>query len=228
METVTARAQRGERRTDALSKARIVATAIEMLDADAENGLTFRALAERLTTGPGAIYWHVANKDELFAAAAADVIARAMTNVDDAEPHDAIRTIALEVFDAIDAHPWVGAHLARAPWQFAMVQIFEGLGGQLEKLGVPAHSQFGCGSALLNYVLGAAGQNAANARNAPHDTDRAMFLGAVAAEWTRHDRADYPFLHRVAGELPDHDDREQFLTGIDLILAGIGTLRQTD
>jgi hypothetical protein len=31
--------------------------------------------------------------------------------------------------------------------------------------------------------------------------------------------------HQVAEQLRDHDDREQFLAGIDLILAGIDTIR---
>jgi AcrR family transcriptional regulator len=217
--------KRGERRADALSKERIVAAAIEILDSDGENALTFRALAARLATGAGAIYWHVANKDELLVAAADDVIARVVAGiVDDADSHAAIRATAVGVFDAIDAHPWVGAQLSRAPWQFALMQIVEGLGGQLQKLGVPERHQFTSGSALLNYVLGVAGQNAANARRVPRDTDRTAFLAAVATEWTRHDPADYPFVHQIAAELRDHDDREQFLAGIDLILAGIETL----
>ena len=40
-----ARRERTERRTDALSKERIVEAAIEILDADGESALTFRALA---------------------------------------------------------------------------------------------------------------------------------------------------------------------------------------
>jgi hypothetical protein len=32
-------------------------------------------------------------------------------------------------------------------------------------------------------------------------------------------------MHRIAAELPEHDDRDQFLAGIDLILAGITTAR---
>src|SRR3954465_3816370 len=59
---------RADRRTDALSRERIVQAAIEILDAEGESGLTFRALATRLSTGAGAIYWHVASKGELLAA----------------------------------------------------------------------------------------------------------------------------------------------------------------
>jgi AcrR family transcriptional regulator len=226
MVLMAAKAQRTERRTDALSKERIVEVAIEILDTDGESALTFRALAARLATGAGAIYWHAASKNDLLAAAAGDVIARAMTGVvGGAEPREAIRAVASGVFDAIDAHPWVGAQLSREPWQSAMLQIFEGVGGQLQALGVPEPAQFDGASALLNYILGLAGQYAAAARLLPPGIDRSAFLTTIAARWAQLDPAQYPFLRQVATQLPGHDDREQFLAGIDLILAGITTVR---
>ncbi len=145
--------------------------------------------------------------------------------VGDAEPREAIRTIALGVFDAIDAHPWVGTQLAREPWQSAVLQIFEGIGEQLQALGVPGRAQFDCASAILNYILGLAGQYAAGARLLPGETDRSAFLATVAARWAQRDPAEYPFVHKMAAQLAEHDDREQFLAGIDLILAGITTVR---
>src|ERR1700744_1302650 len=69
---------RTERRADALSKERIVEATIELLDAEGEEALTFRALAARLATGSGAIYWHVADKQALLAAATDQVIGRVM------------------------------------------------------------------------------------------------------------------------------------------------------
>jgi AcrR family transcriptional regulator len=226
MVLMATRTQRAERRADALSKERIVEAAMEILDTDGESALTFRALAARLATGSGAIYWHVANKNDLLAATTDHVIARVMTEVvTGAEPREAIRATALGVFDAIDAHPWVGAQLSREPWQSAVLQILESVGGQLQALGVPERAQFDCASALVNYVLGLAAQYAAGARLLPRDTDRSAFLATVAARWARLDPAEYPFVHLVATQLPGHDDREQFLAGIDLILAGIGTVR---
>ncbi|MEN0134633.1 MAG: TetR family transcriptional regulator [Rhodococcus sp. (in: high G+C Gram-positive bacteria)] len=218
--------RRTERRTDALSKERIVEAAIEILDAEGESALTFRALAARLATGAGAIYWHVANKGELLAAAADDVIARVMTGVaGGAEPRAAIRVISSGVFDAIDAHPWVGTQLSREPWQPAIVQIFEGVGGQLQALGVPERAQFDSASALVSYILGLAAQYAAGARLLAPDTDRSAFLATIAERWMQLDPAKYPFVHRVATQLPEHDDREQFLAGIDLIVAGMTAAR---
>ena len=77
----------------------------------------------------------------------------------------------------------------------------------------------------MNYVLGLAGQYAAAARLLPPETDRSAFLATVAARWVQLDPARYPFVHQVATQLPEHDDREQFLAGLDLILAGITTVR---
>ncbi|MBO9559965.1 MAG: TetR/AcrR family transcriptional regulator C-terminal domain-containing protein [Caulobacter sp.] len=215
------KARRGERRTDALSKDRIVEVAIAILDAEGESALTFRTLAARLATGAGAIYWHVADKTALLTAATGDLIDRALAEGDDAPPRQAVRALALRVFDLIDAHSWVGGHLAREPWQPAMLRIFEGVGRQIQALGVPESTQFNAATALVNYILGCAGQNAANARLMPPGTDRDAALAAFAAEWTKLDPAEHPFVRKMAARLGDHDDREQFLAGVDLILAGL-------
>jgi AcrR family transcriptional regulator len=220
------RTQRTERRSDALTRERIIEAAIEILDTDGESALTFRALTARLSTGPGAIYYHVASKDDLLAAIAGDIIARVATqSASDAEPRAAIRALALGVFDAIDAHPWVGAQLSRVPWQSAMLQIFESVGRQLQALGVPGQAQFDGASALVNYILGLAGQYAAAARRLPADTDRSAFLASVTTQWAERDPTEYRFVQQMAAQLSEHDDREQFLAGIELILTGIAAAR---
>lgn len=210
------------RRAVALSKTRIVQEAVAILDAEGEQALTFRALARRLATGPGAIYWHIADKVELLEAATSAVVSKALApGIDSQDPKAAIRTIALELYDAVDAHPWAGAQFFRSPWQGTALQISEGIGRSLVALGAPAHTRFNAWSTLLHYILGVAGQNAANARQAPRDVDRTAFLAAVADRWTQTDPAAYPFMHEVAAQLPRHDDREQFLAGVDLILLGV-------
>ncbi|WP_328540490.1 TetR/AcrR family transcriptional regulator [Streptomyces sp. NBC_00344] len=216
------RARRPERREKPLSRERIVEAAIWLLDASGEGGLTFRALAERLATGPGAIYWHVTGKDELLNAATDAVVAGTMTaGAAEATPKEAIHTLALGVFDAIDAHPWVGTQLALAPSQPPMMRVFEHIGRQVQALGVPRAAQFSAASALLNYILGVGGQNAANARGCRPGTNRAEFLNTTAAAWANLDPDEYPFTRGVADQLRDHDDRAEFLAGITLILAGI-------
>ncbi|MCX4548214.1 MULTISPECIES: TetR/AcrR family transcriptional regulator [unclassified Streptomyces] len=216
------RTRRTERREEPLSRERIVEAAIELLDTAGEGGLTFRALAERLATGPGAIYWHVTGKTELLNAATdAAITGTATADTADATPQEAIRALALGVFDAIDAHPWIGTQLAGAPSQAPMLRVFEHLGRQVQALGVPHTAQFTAASALLSYILGVGGQNAANARGCPPDTNRTEFLNTVSAAWADLDPDEYAFTRNVADQLRDHDDRAEFLAGIDLILTGI-------
>ncbi|OIJ25817.1 TetR family transcriptional regulator [Nocardioides luteus] len=225
MTCMTPPRQRSVRRADALSTDRIVEAAIEILDAEGERGLTFRALAARLSTGAGAIYHHVASKEELLTEATTGVIERVLADVpDSATPEEgarAITLIALGMFDAIDEHPWVGAHLPVVPWQPGMVRLFESIGGRLDSLGVPESAQFNAASALLNYILGVAAQNAANARTRVAGAGREEFMAETADRWEQLSPASYPFLHRVARQLRHHDDREQFLAGVDLVLAGL-------
>jgi AcrR family transcriptional regulator len=216
---------RTERRTDALSKERIVEAAIGILDAEGESALTFRALSARLATGSGAIYWYIADKNALLAAVTDHIVADVMTAVaKSVGPQDAIRTLALGVFDAIEAHPWVGASLSGDPWQYAVLRILEAVGRQVQALGVPEGAQFNAATALMNCILGIAAQHAAAAR-LPRDTDRSAHLTAIAAGWAQLDPAEHPFVRQLAAQLPGHDDREQFLAGVDLVLAGIESVR---
>ncbi|SEO08940.1 transcriptional regulator, TetR family [Duganella sp. CF517] len=211
------------RRRQSLTREQIIEASIALLDAGGEGGLTFRALAERLGTGAGAIYWHVDDKGDLLTAACDALVARALgAPAPGQAPGDVVRAVALALFDAIDAHPWVGAALTAAPGSLPVVRILERLGRQVGALGVPAHAQWASVSALLSYILGVAGQNAANARLAlPAGADRTAFLDAVADGWLALDADEFAFTRGVAGRLREHDDRLDFLAGIDLILAGI-------
>src|ERR1700761_6556462 len=122
------------RREESLSRESIIDAAIELLDASGEDGLTFRALSERLATGPGAIYWHVANKSDLLAAACGGVGARALNETGVTTPEATIRAVALCLFDVIDEHPWVGSALTSSPGLSPIVRILEPIGQQIRAL----------------------------------------------------------------------------------------------
>lgn len=222
MAKAKAKAKRLPERDEALSRERIIAAAIELLDADGEAGLTFRALADHLQTGAGALYWHIANKGELLAAASEVLVDRALTEVaTHAMPRRAIRATAAAVFEVVDEHPWLGAVLSQGPLQTATLQIFERLGRQLDAMDIAEGAQFTGASTLVRYILGASDENAANGRRFAPGTDRDTVLQAEAARWKALDANAYPFTRRMAARLAKHDDRAEFLAGIDLILDGI-------
>ncbi|GAA4662038.1 TetR/AcrR family transcriptional regulator [Amycolatopsis dongchuanensis] len=228
--------RQSQRRRQVLSRERIVAAAIELLDAAGEGALTVRALSERLATGSGAIYHHVGNMNELLQVAIDRVIADALAALPadgsgaTRTPEEEIRAVALGLFDAVTKHPWLAAQLAvqltRSPWGPVTVRVFESIGRPVRSLGVPQPDWFAATSALVHYILGATTQNA----QTPHDgetprneVDRAEFLAAASKAWQDLDPDDYPFVTAIAEQMRNHDDRRQFLTGIGLVLRGITT-----
>lgn len=182
-----------------------------------------------------AVYWHVANRGELLGAATDAVVADALA-IKPAEsagsPQEAIRAVALGLYDAIDAHPWLAtqlaAQLSRSPWGPVTPRLLESIGRQVRALGVPEVHWFTATSVLMHYILGAAGQNAANlasARDFEPGVHRAEFFDAVSKAWEELDPDEYPVTRAVADQMREHDDREQFLAGLDLVLTGVTALR---
>ncbi|OZE83911.1 TetR family transcriptional regulator [Rhodococcus sp. 15-649-2-2] len=208
------------RRSDALSKERIVQAAIEMLDEGGTDALTFRTLAAHLSTGPGALYHHVGNRDDLLAATAEAVMSSAFEPMPENDAAErGVRGLTMRVFDVITTRPWVATQLAAAPWQPAVMHLFDRIGTELDTHGVPESAQFDAASVLLYHVLGVASQRDAGMQLPATVTDRAAFLDSTRTAVT--DSGDYPFLTRIASQFAGHDDREQFQAGVDIILAGI-------
>lgn len=229
------RVRRTGRRNQVLSREQIIGTAVELLDAGGEGALTVRALTERLATGSGAIYYHVGSRDELLDTATETVVTVALATGPvpaAATPEEEIRGVALALFDAIAEHPWLATRLTlqivRNPVGPITVGIFERIGRQVSALGVPQARWFDAASTLVHYILGAVGQNTrieGDTSGVEPDADREGFLGATAQAWQALDPEDYPFMHAIAGRMSEHDDREQFLTGIAVVLDGLIRLR---
>ena len=213
---------RSQRREQSLSRERIIEASIELLDSRGEEGLTFRALSDRLATGPGAIYWHIANKSDLLTASCDAVVARTMNEIVVTTPEATIRAVALGLFDLIDEHPWVGAALTSVAGVSPIVRILERIGQQIRALRVSDKQQWAAVGALMAYILGVSRQNAANRQLARRQgLDRSDFLEAVSTAWSQLDQEEYPFARSVAAQMRDHDDRTDYLAGIDIILRGI-------
>ncbi|WIE74151.1 TetR/AcrR family transcriptional regulator [Curtobacterium sp. MCJR17_020] len=213
-------APRIRKRVDALSREQIVQATIRLLDSSGESALTVRALTEHLSTGRGAIYHYVTGKEELLEAATDGIISAALESTANVlGPRESLRHLALAVFDALTEHRWVGKQLAREPRQPAVLRIWKGIGAGLGRLGVSGSASADAGAALMNYLLGAAAQNAAASHHLLSDSDRQAYLEAFAAELTRSDSDAVS--EQTAAALVEHDDREQFVNGLNIFLAGI-------
>ena len=217
------------RRRQTLSRAGIIELAIELLDSGGEAALTVRALTERLSTGAGAIYYRVGGRDDVLDAATETVVLKVLRDPVERDsdslggPQTHIQTLALRLFDAIDAHPWLAscliAQLVRRPGGPVAIGLFEGLGAHIRDMGVPQAAWFVATSTVVHYLLGAISQTARDGSADGHDRER--FLDDAAATWGSLNVEAYPVVQAMAEQMHAHDDRAQFVTGITLVLAGI-------
>ena len=169
----------------------------------------------------------MAGKSELLAAATDRAVTIALA-AGTTRPPGRIHAVTLGLFDAIEGHPWLAPQLAtqlsRNPTGPVTTRMFETIGRQVYALDLPASSWFTATSALVHYILGAAGQNAANlicARSLGPEADRSAYIDTVARAWKQLSPEDYPVIRAVADQGLEHDDRVQFLAGIDLIIASV-------
>jgi AcrR family transcriptional regulator len=96
-----------------LTRDRIVAEALRLLDAEGADGLSMRKLAAALGVGATSLYWHVANRDELIELVVNEI--NGELDVPGAgEVHDwreATRRFARSVRSGIVRHRWVVSEL---------------------------------------------------------------------------------------------------------------------
>ncbi|GAQ52547.1 TetR family transcriptional regulator [Streptomyces sp. LBUM 1476] len=210
-------------RADALSQELIVGAAVALLDELGERGLTFRLLAEQLNTGTGALYWHVSNKGELVALAADQVLGHAVAAHPSLEEEagSGLRALAVAVFDALDRHPWAASHVSAPPTLANALRLLDRIGTLVARTGLPAERHFEVSTAISYYVTGVSAQIITPRTTLDATISREDFLARTAQHWEALDPADYPFLTRTTQHLRDHADRDQFITGLDMLLDGL-------
>lgn len=219
-----ARTRRGRRPT--LSLQLVLATAIEMLDADGEQALTLRALAGRLDTGVGSLYHYVAGKDELLDRATNEVLGEVMVDLalpDD--PYEALRALCYALYACMQRHQWVASYLMRdTGMQPNSMRLFDLFGRQTQRLELTSRQRFIAVSTLVSFVVGVG----AEMRELPEamvaaGKSQAESLHEYADSWRALDPAEFPFVHETVEVFETHDDAAQFEEGVDIFLAGLAS-----
>lgn len=206
----------------------VLTAAVALLDEAGESALTIRALATRLGTGVGSIYWYVSSKDDLLDRAIDHVLDGVLTAVEGQtgsdDPIDDLRMMAVTLFDAVMDRPWLGMHfMHNTDIQGNSLRLYEKLGQQTLRLDLTPRQRFHAVSAVVGVVVG----NAADMGQEPPEevldgiATRDEFLGRYVETWRALDAEKYPFVHDIADEFAGHDDKEQFLAALDLTLAGL-------
>ncbi|GAA4605171.1 hypothetical protein GCM10023195_17890 [Actinoallomurus liliacearum] len=131
------------------------------------------------------------------------------------------RALAIAVFDALDRHQWAASHVTAPPTLANALRLLDRIGTLVARTGLPAERHFAVSTAICYYITGVSAQIIAPGTVVGATTSRDAFLARTAEQWERLDPADYPFLTRATADLRDHDDRDQFIIGLDLLLDGL-------
>ncbi|WP_326666380.1 TetR/AcrR family transcriptional regulator [Streptomyces sp. NBC_00385] len=206
----------------------VLTAAVALLDEEGASALTLRALAARLGTGVGSIYWYVSGKDELLDRAIDHVLGGVLAAVEGQarsdDPIDDLRVMAVTLFDAIVDRPWLGAHFMRNIAERGnSLRLYERLGQQTLRLDLTPRQRFHAVSAVVGVVVGSAidlGQEPPQ-EVLDGSVGRDEFLGRYAEMWRELDAGEFPFMRDIADEFDGHDDKEQFLAGLELTLTGL-------
>ncbi|OCP02916.1 MULTISPECIES: TetR/AcrR family transcriptional regulator C-terminal domain-containing protein [unclassified Ensifer] len=206
-----------ELRSDApLSLDRIVATAVELLDAEGIEGLTMRRLAARLEAGAMSLYWHVGNKEEVFDLAL-DQVLEYRRPLQNSAPEDWRKELVHMLEDwraSMLRHPWSASLLPRRALGPNILGRLELLSETLSRAGVADEDLNVAIWSLWNFVIGATITRANFDRS---DEDR-----AAAQQRLTHLAESYPTIGR-SRLLLDSDWDGTFRKGLDVLLDGLST-----
>ncbi|KKB06738.1 TetR family transcriptional regulator [Devosia geojensis] len=212
---LSAEAQSGE---PALSLERIVAAAVELLDAEGVDGLTMRKLADRVGAGAMSLYWHVDNKEAVFDLALDSVLEyREPPQAGESQDWRGEVLHMLEDWRAsMLRHPWSAALLPRRALGPNILLRLELLGRTLSRAGVADADLNVALWSLWNHVMGATITRASFERS---DDDLAAAQQRLTGLSER-----YPTIER-SRLLLDNDWDGTFRDGLDFLLDGLAPKR---
>ncbi|WP_037069258.1 TetR/AcrR family transcriptional regulator [Pseudonocardia acaciae] len=197
-----------------LTRARIAAEAVSLLDEEGAERLTMRRLAERLGAGTTTLYWHVDTKDDVIDLAIDEMFGQSPPPASHTDDWRADLTTVLTGWrTALLRHPWAPAMLAHRPLIGpSSLTWMEFLQATLVRAGFTGPSLFAATWALYNHVLGS---TASQTGLQLTDAER-----RAGQENLRAHRDSYPTLAEH-GFMLDDDWTGAFETGLGYLLDGL-------
>jgi AcrR family transcriptional regulator len=207
-----------------LSKQRVVAEAMRLADREGVDGLSMRRLASALGAGAMSLYYYVANKDELLDAMIDVVFEEIELPPEGTDWQSAMRRRSVSAREVLARHPWaIGLMESRTTPGPANLRHREAVTACLRKAGFSVVMATHANWLLDSYVYGFALQEASvpfddAAELADMTTD--VFLPQLPPE-------EFPYLNESAAALvaAGYDPAEEFIFGLDLVLAALEPLR---
>ncbi len=207
-----------------LSKQRVVVEAVRLADREGVDGLSMRRLAGALGAGAMSLYHYVASKDELLDAMIDIVFEQIELPPEETDWQSAMRQRAVSARQVLARHPWaIGLMESRTSPGPASLRHREAVTACLRRAGFTVVMATHANWLLDSYTYGFALQEA----GLPFDTadELADMFQDVYLPQLPPD--EFPYLNESAAVLAaaGYDPAEEFIFGLDLVLAGLESLR---
>jgi AcrR family transcriptional regulator len=205
-----------------LSRERILAAALELVDEQGIEALSMRKLGQALGYEAMSLYNHVANKDDLLNGIL-DLVLAEMEPPDPKGGLPAIRASALSAHEALKRHPWAATMLmSPSGIRPARLRYMEGLLGCLRGTGFSAETTYHAYHVLDAHIIGFSLWASTHGKMPEHIEDvRTWFEEMIPV-------ATLPYLHEHGLQhLEDgpHQDMSAFEFALDLLLESLDRLR---
>jgi AcrR family transcriptional regulator len=205
-----------------LSRERILAAALELVDERGVEALSMRRLGQALGYEAMSLYNHVSNKDDLLDGIL-DLVLAEMKPPDEHGGLAAIRTSSLAAHEALKRHPWAaGMLMGSSRIRPGRIEFMNALLGALRNAGFSAETTYHAYHVLDAHIIGFSLWQASHGQIPAEVDDVRAFIERMVPP------ATYPHLHEHALQhLEDgpHQDVPAFEYGLDLILESLERLR---
>jgi AcrR family transcriptional regulator len=138
-----------------LTRERIVAVALRLVDSDGLAGLSTRRVAAEMGVSSAALYYHFDSMDDILAA----VIREAMRSVSEPDATlqwtDQVTSLSYSYRETLIAHPNLAPAMVRRPYRRFGGGVIAGLARAMAAGGMPAHFIPAALSSFESYVFGA-------------------------------------------------------------------------
>ena len=221
---MSAREQRPVVPDAGLSKQRVVAEAVRLADREGVHGLSMRRLAGVLDAGAMSLYRYVASKEELLDAMIDVVFEEIEHPPEEADWQSAMRQEAESTRQVLARHQWaIGLMESRTTPGPANLRHREAVTACLRRAGfsvvMATHANWTINSYVYGYALQAA--------SLPFDTADELADMTEDVYLPQLPPDEFPYLNESAAALvaAGYDPSQEFIFGLDLVLAALEPLR---
>ena len=207
-----------------LSRQRVVVEAIRLADREGVAGLSMRRLADAFGAGAMSLYHYVASKEELLDAMIDVVFEEIDLPPQETDWQSAMRRRSVSARQVLARHPWaIGLMESRTSPGPAHLRHREAVTACLRRAGFSVLMATHANWLLDVYVYGFALQEA----SLPFDTAGEFADMAEDVFLPQLPPDEFPYLNESAAELvaAGYDPAEEFIFGLDLVLAALEPLR---